>query len=420
MYKLYQNYVYFLCVLVLLCFICLDFYYSYGFEKIQSNNINKFQINGAGASFPFPLIDLWRTKYINVNTEINLNYQSIGSGGGIKQHIEKTIQFAATDVPLTKNEAKLAPNTLHIPETLGAIAVIYNIPEIPHKGLKLTGVNLAEIYMGEITMWNDPKIKIHNPEVDLPNERIIPIRRSDSSGTTFIFTDYLSKLSNEFYIKVGAGKSVPLGNGVAVIGNEGVTNIVENTFYSIGYVELAYALQTNISFAYIENADQTNFVEPTIDSISSAASMMAYDMPHAYESWDGITITDSPGIESYPLSSFTYLIIYDDLYDVVNSKEHAIGLANLFYWMLTEGQNYSKSLFYVPLPEEIVKLSIDGIINLKYDGELLINDTKSPHYIDNYIPIWIKHVAQWWIDDMISDQEYIDNINYLLTNKIIK
>ena len=397
-------------------------HHSYA-DETNSSSISKFSIQSAGASFPYPLIDHWRTEYEIIHPEININYQSIGSGGGIKQHIEHTIHFAATDVPLTENEAKLAPNTLHIPETLGAIAIIYNIPEIPHKGLKLTGVNLAEIYMGKITTWNDPKIQINNKTVNLPDAKIIPVRRSDSSGTTFVFTDYLSKLSAEFDVNVGAGKSVPLGIGVAVLGNEGISSIVASTPFSIGYVELAYALQTNSSFAYIENADKTNFVEPTMDSISSAASMMVNNMPRANDIWDDVTIINSPGINSYPLSSFTYLIIYEDLINTMKSKDHAIALANLFYWMLTDGQIHSSSLFYAPLPQQIVKLGIDGISNLKYDGKLLVHDNESNIIYDNdnlNLPTWIRDVAKWWVNGMISDLEYINHIRYLLNNELIK
>jgi len=418
-YYKYQNYLLFISICWLILF---GVNHSYETDENSKFSSASFSIHGAGASFPFPLLDLWRTEYKIIHPEINLNYQSIGSGGGIKQHIEHTIHFAATDVPLTKNEAELAPNTLHIPETLGAIAIIYNIPEMPHKGLKLTGTDLAEIYMGKITTWNDSKIQLTNPDIELPDAKIIPIRRSDSSGTTFIFTDYLSNLNTEFDTLVGAGKSVPLGTGVAVIGNEGVSSIVSSTPFSIGYVELAYALQTNSSFAYIENADHTNFVEPTMNSISSAATIMANDIPQSNESWDGVTIINSHGSNSYPLSSFTYLIIYEDLADIVSTKEHAVALVNLFYWMLTDGQNHSPSLFYAPLPSPIIKLGIDGISRLKYDGELLFHDDE-PIFTDSEdrnLPIWIHNVAKWWINGMISDLEYVNHIRYLLNNAIIK
>ena len=168
----------------------------------------QFQINGAGATFPFPLIDLWRVEYNKLYSNVNLNYQSIGSGGGVKQHIEKTVDFTGTDAPLTTSERELAPKTLHIPEAIGGVTVVYNIPEIPNKGLKLTGNDIADIYLGKIKKWNDPKIAQNNPGVVLPNTDIVPVRRSDGSGTTFVFTDYLSTVSSEFEKTVGKGKSV--------------------------------------------------------------------------------------------------------------------------------------------------------------------------------------------------------------------
>lgn len=213
----------------------------------------QFQINGAGATFPFPLIDLWRVEYNKLYSNVNLNYQSIGSGGGVKQHIEKTVDFAGTDAPLTTSERELAPKTLHIPEAIGGVTVVYNIPEIPNKGLKLTGNDIADIYLGKIKKWNDPKIAQNNPDVALPNADIVPVRRSDGSGTTFVFTDYLSTVSSEFEKTVGKGKSVQWQVGLGAAGNEGVAGTVRSTTYSIGYVELAYAFQTGMSFSFVQN-----------------------------------------------------------------------------------------------------------------------------------------------------------------------
>ncbi|MDH5697858.1 MAG: phosphate ABC transporter substrate-binding protein PstS, partial [Nitrosopumilus sp.] len=182
----------------------------------------EFNLTGAGATFPFPLIDLWRVEYKNVYDNVNLNYQSIGSGGGIKQHIEGTVNFAASDAPMKESERELAPGTLHIPESIGGVVIVYNIPEVPNKGLKLTADAVSKIFLGEITKWNDPAITAENPGLNLPNKEIVTAHRSDGSGTTFIFTDYLTTVSPHWDEQVGKGKSVPWPNGLAAAGNEGV------------------------------------------------------------------------------------------------------------------------------------------------------------------------------------------------------
>ncbi|NIP61384.1 MAG: phosphate ABC transporter substrate-binding protein PstS, partial [Nitrosopumilaceae archaeon] len=263
----------------------------------------EFNINAAGATFPFPLIDLWRVEYNNQYSNVNLNYQSIGSGGGIKQHIEKTVNFAASDKPLSESELENAPGTLHIPEAIGGVVVAYNIPEVPDKGLKLTGSVIADIYLGQITKWNDSRITELNPDLSLPDKEIIVAHRSDGSGTTFVFTDYLTKISSEFDKQVGAGKSVPWGDVsgdptlVAAAGNEGVAGIIRSTDYSLGYIELAYAFQTGMSYAFIQNGDGTAFIEPTLESISAASSGVADNLPNASDSWNGVSLVNAPGSE---------------------------------------------------------------------------------------------------------------------------
>ena len=245
----------------------------------------EFTLTGAGATFPFPLIDLWRVEYNNVQNNVNLNYQSIGSGGGIKQHIEKTVNFAASDKPMSDAERELAPGTLHIPESIGGVVLVYNIPEIPNKGLKLTADAIAGIFLGEITKWNDPAITAENLGLNLPDKEIVTAHRSDGSGTTFIFTDYLTTISPTWDEQIGKGKSVPWPLGLASAGNEGVAAIVKSTEYSIGYVELAYAFQTGMSYASVQNAEKSAFIEPTLDSISAASSGVANNLPAAEDSW---------------------------------------------------------------------------------------------------------------------------------------
>ena len=330
-----------------------------------------FVLTGAGATFPFPLIDLWRVEYKKSFDNVDLNYQSIGSGGGIKQHIEKTVNFAASDKPMKESEMELAPGTLHIPESIGGVVLAYNVPEIPNNGLKLTADAVAGIFLGEITKWNDPIITSQNPELNLPDAEIVTAHRSDGSGTTFIFTDYLSSVSSTWDRDVGIGKSVAWPNGLGAAGNEGVASVVKSTEYSIGYIELAYAFQTGITYAFVENADKTAFIEPSLESISAASSGAADNLPAAEDSWVGVSLVSAPGPKSYPLASFTYLLVLDDLKPVTESKAQAKAVIHMINWMITEGQQYSSSLLYVPLADKVVKLGQDGLQKVKYDGELL-------------------------------------------------
>ena len=332
-----------------------------------------FQINAAGATFPFPLIDLWRVEYNKEFPNVNLNYQSIGSGGGVKQHISKTVNFAASDAPLKHSEMEKAPGTLQIPEAIGGVVVTYNIPEIPEKGLKLTGEDIAYIYLGKITKWNDERITQQNPGVSLPDKEIVLVKRSDGSGTTFVFTDYLSSVSREFDEKVGKGKNVPWPLGVGAAGNEGVAGIVRSTPYAIGYVELAYAFQTGMSFTFIQNGDGTNYVEPTLETISAASGGLADSLPASDGDWSKVTLVNAPGEDSYPIASFTYLLVYEDLSKATKSIEEAKAVVHMIYWMITEGQNHSESLLYVPLSDSVIELGKQGLAKVKYDGKILFD-----------------------------------------------
>ena len=240
---------------------------------VNSVNAQQVTINGAGATFPFPLIDTWRVEYQKVNPDVSLNYASIGSGGGIKQFTEKTVDFGATDAPLSPTEFQKAGNAVHIPETIGSVVLAYNLPEVTTP-LKLTGPVIADIFLGKITKWDDPKIKEQNPDVTLPAEDIISAHRSDGSGTTFVFTDYLSKVSPEWHDAVGVGKSVQWPSGLGAPGNEGVAASIQGSPYSIGYVELAYALTTGMKFASIQN-QEGNFIEPSINSTMAAVTRIS-------------------------------------------------------------------------------------------------------------------------------------------------
>ena len=384
-----------------------------------------YNVNGAGATFPFPLIDLWRVEYNNDFNNVNLNYQSIGSGGGIKQHIEKTVNFAASDAPLTVKERVLAPNTLHIPETIGGVTVVYNIPEIPQSGLKLTGKVISNIFMGNITKWNDPLIKDLNPGLNLPNQDIVVAHRSDGSGTTFVFTDYLSNVDPSWDKKIGKGKSIPWPKGLAAAGNEGVAGIIKSTTYSIGYVELAYAYQTKMTFAHVQNGDKNKFIEPSISSIDASAASIVDRLPAAEADWSAVSMVNAPGSDSYPISSFSYLLVYKDLKQTSKHKEEAKAMLHMIYWMISDGQEFSRSLLYVPLPDKVVELNKKGLSSVTYDGEVLWKydgpvKTTEIKTTDSKIPDWIRNNAKWWADGLITDQDYIKGLQYLISQGILK
>ena len=325
-----------------------------------------FNILGAGASFPFPLIDKWRVEYKNEYGNVNLNYQSIGSGGGIRQHIETTVNFAASDKPLGA-EAEQAPGTLHIPETIGGVVVAYNLPGVP-SGLELTGAVLADIFMEKVQSWDDPRISELNPGVDLPGEPIVTVHRSDGSGTTFVFTDYLSAVSAEFEESVGKGKSVPWPGGLGGKGNEGVTANVLNTEYSIGYIELAYAFQNEATYASVQNADGTAFIEPTLETLSAASAGAAAELPPSHCDWSQVSIVNAPGPDSYPITSFTYLLLYEELDRAVSSADLAGATVHLVHWMITDGQRFSPGLLYVPIPEDVAEIGRQGLARVTYEG----------------------------------------------------
>ena len=285
-------------------------------------------INGAGATFPYPLIDTWRVEYQSVNPSININYQSIGSGGGIKQFTEKTVDFGASDAPLSGEEmqALSSSSPVHIPETIGSVVAAYNIAGID-KGLKLTGPLLSDIFLGKITKWDDARIKELNPGVPLPSADIVVVHRSDGSGTTFIWTTYLSQVSPEWNQTFGAGKSIQWTVGLGAQGNEGVSNTIKSTPNSIGYVELTYALTTDMDYASLMNK-AGNFVEPTLNSTQAAAqaaiimnrtstanstSTATVSLPSGDQPWSNVTLLDAPGADSYPIASFSYLLLYKEL-----------------------------------------------------------------------------------------------------------
>ncbi|MDR4489838.1 MAG: phosphate ABC transporter substrate-binding protein PstS [Candidatus Nitrosocosmicus sp.] len=344
---------------------------------VYVNSVNaQVTINGAGATFPFPLIDTWRVEYKNVNPDVNINYASIGSGGGIKQFIEKTVDFGATDAPLSASEFEKAGSAVHIPETIGSVVLAYNLPEVTTP-LNLTGPVIADIFMGKITKWDDAKIKELNPGVTLPSEDIISVHRSDGSGTSFVFTDYLSKVSPEWHDSIGVGKSVQWPSGIGAPGNEGVAASIQGSPYSIGYVELAYAITTQMTYASIQNKEG-NFIAPSFNSTMDAVSSAAGTLPEGSQSWTNVTLTYSSGPNSYPISSLTYLLLYKDLSTNPSIDEQkAKSLVDFVEWAITDGQQFSESLGYVPLPQSVVDINEQTLKSLTFKGTPILSNSTS-------------------------------------------
>ena len=327
-----------------------------------------YTITGAGSTFVFPLMDTWRVEYNKIHPNINLNYQSIGSGAGIKLLEQKSVDFAASDAPLSISEAAQAPGALTLPDSIGGITIAYNLPGID-KGLKLTGPVIAQIFLGNITSWNDPALVSLNPGVNLPSQKIIIAHRSDGSGTTYAFTDYLSKVSPDWKSKVGEGKTVPWPVGTGGSGNAGVATIVKSTQYAIGYIELAYVFQNKMTYAFVQNADGTSFVEPTIDTVAADATAAGSNLPAADSDWSHVSIVNQPGSNSYPISTLTYVMVYKDL-SVVNgeTQDRSNEVVNFLNYIVHDGQQYASGLLYVPLPDTIKKIDEDGLAKVTFNG----------------------------------------------------
>jgi len=338
--------------------------------QIQSSG-GQTTINGAGSTFVFPLMDTWRVEYQKVKPDVNINYQSIGSGGGIKQFTAKTVDFGATDAPLSKQEQQNAPGVVHIPVTIGSVVVAYNLPSLPNKGLKLSGPVLADIFLGKIKKWNDPQIQSINPGQSLPANDIVVVHRADGSGTTFVWSDYLSKISPQWNSTVGKGKSVQWPTGIGAPGNEGVANAIKGTANTIGYIELAYALTTKMPYAFLQNK-AGKFIEPSLDSTKAAVSASASELPKGDGSWSTVSIVDAPGDASYPVASFVYVLLYKELStDPGIDRTKAKALIDFFSWAITDGQKLAPNLSYVPLPDQVVKLDQDTIKSLTFKGKPL-------------------------------------------------
>ena len=303
-------------------------------------------ITGAGASFPYPLYAKWFSEYRNVDKSVEINYQSVGSGGGIRQFLAGTTDFGATDAPMTTEEIQQAKNkVLHIPMTLGAVALAYNLPAVKEP-LQLTAEVIADIYMGKIKQWDDPKIKVLNPNIQFPPKQfIIPVHRSDGSGTTAVFTDYLSAVSSEWKTKMKSGKDVKFPGGLGGKGNEGVTGMIRQSPGAIGYVEMNYAITNKFAVAAIKNAEG-QFVLPTTETVSAAADGSIKTIPMDYR----VSIVNAKGKKSYPISAFTYILVPGLMEKAKGEK-----ILGFLKWAMGPGQAMSASLQYAPLPQSLVK-----------------------------------------------------------------
>jgi len=313
------------------------------------------KLNGAGATFPYPIYSKWFNQYHQQHPDIEINYQSIGSGGGIRQVTAGTVDFGASDGPMTDQQLADAKfKILHLPTVLGSVVPAYNIPGVKGE-LKFTPDVIAGIYLGKITSWNDPAIGKANPGVSLPNQPIVVVHRSDGSGTTYIFTDYLSKVSAEWRDSVGKGTSVRWPVGLGAKGNEGVAGMVRQMEGAFGYVELIYALQNNITFGSVKNA-AGEFVKASLDSTTAAASSMK-SMPADFR----VSITNAPGKNAYPIASFTWLLIPVDWKDKTKQKV----IVDFLSWMLDQGQTMTADLNYAPLPDGVKQKEREAVKTIR-------------------------------------------------------
>jgi phosphate transport system substrate-binding protein len=306
-------------------------------------------LNGAGATFPYPMYSKWFSDYNKLHPDIQFNYQSIGSGGGIRQVIEGTVDFGASDGPMTDEQlaqaqAKRGTKVFHIPTVLGAVVPAYNVPGVNGE-IKFTPEALAGIFLGKITSWNDPALAKANPGVNFPNAPIVVVHRSDGSGTTFIFTDYLSNVSSDWQSAVGKGTSVKWPVGLGGKGNEGVAGMIRQMQGAIGYIELIYAVQNNIPYGVVRNASG-EYVKASLQSVTAAAASVKA-MPADFR----VSITNAPGKDAYPVSSFTWLLIPQQSKDPNKGKM----IADFLNWMVDDGQKLTAQLTYAPLPDSVAQ-----------------------------------------------------------------
>ena len=320
------------------------------------------RLTGAGATFPNPLYQKWISEHGKLHANVQIDYQSIGSGGGIKQFQAQTVDFGATDMPMKDEDLKATPGeVIHIPTVLGAVVLTYNLPGVSTR-LRFSPEVIADIFLGKIKKWDDARIKADNPDVTMPSTDVVVVHRSDGSGTSAVFTDYLSKISAEWKEKVGTGTSPNWPIGLGGKGNEGVTGQVKNTPNTVGYVELAYAAKNNLPVALIKNR-AGEYVEPSLDAVTAAAAESLSTTPEDLR----VSITDPSGKGTYPISSYTYILAFKDQKDANKGK----ALVDFLWWGIHDGEQYAKDLLYAPLPAEIVKKAEAKINSVTSGGKPL-------------------------------------------------
>jgi phosphate transport system substrate-binding protein len=313
-------------------------------------------LTAAGATFPYPIYNKWFSEYAQAHPSVHINYQSIGSGGGKKQAGDGTVDFGASDGPMSDEELAAAKiKLMHIPTVLGAVVPVYNVPGAS-RDLNFSGDVIADIYLGKITKWNDPRIAKDNPGMSLPDKPILPVYRSDSSGTTYIFTDYLSKVSPDWLAKVGRNTAVKWPAGIGAKGNEGVSGMVRQAPFSFGYVELIYALQNKMAYGSVKNA-AGKFLQGSPDGVTAAAAAAAKTMPADYR----VSITNAPGPTSYPISSFTWLLIPKQFADPAKGAV----VKDFLNWMLEHGESETTAMGYAPLPVQVQAMVKKTVATIK-------------------------------------------------------
>lgn len=309
----------------------------------------EIRLTGAGATFPYPIYSKWVLEYTKTRPNVEINYQSIGSGGGIRQFMDHTVDFGATDGPMDDSQiAAVRGNVLHIPTVLGAVVPVYNLPGVARQ-LKFTPEVLAGIFLGQITTWSDSRVAAANPGVALPNQDIVVVHRSDGSGTTYVWTDYLAKVSAEWARRVGRATSVNWPVGLGGRGNEGVSSMVRRTTGAVGYVELVYATQNRISYGPVRNRSGA-FVQPTLESATAAAASVVASL--GTDTDFRVSITDAAGAEAFPIASFTWILLPKEMTDQANAR----ALLEFLWWAAHEGQHFATDLGYAPLPARVVQL----------------------------------------------------------------
>jgi phosphate transport system substrate-binding protein len=362
---------YLIAIAIIIIVIVLGSIFAYmELQKPSSTSATSVALNGAGATFPQPFLNATISAYQSQKSNVKINYNGVGSGSGINSLTNKLVDFAASDAPLSDSQRSAAPNTLHIPETIGAITLAYNLPGISN-GLHLTGSVIANIFYGTITKWNDPAIIALNSGTTLPDKSIVTVHRSDSSGTTNVFTHYLSEVSSSWNSSIGAGTSVQWPVGTGESGNAVVASTINQTQYALGYVELAYAITNGMTVASVQNP-AGNFVTPSLDSTTTAVESGVTGLPSGDQSWKNVSLLNTGDSQAYPIVSFTYLLEYKELNVIPGMNyDKATAIVQYMWYVVHNGQQLSPNLGYAKLPSNVVKIDENSIKSITYNGQTL-------------------------------------------------